>query len=137
MSKRLLLIFALVCGMLVATASSVMAQDVRPEDTFFLKPRIGISYYLGDNEKSPFNFNGDAYEVGFPYSIALELGYQFSVPFSVSLAYQLGDYPVITQFPPPPVRSDDDVEDEEDVEDEDSEDDAYDDRLDAELRDLE
>ena len=110
MSKRLLLIFALVCGMVVSTAGSVMAQDLRPEDTFFLKPRIGISNYLGDNEKSPFNFNGDAYDVGFPLSIALELGYQFSVPFSVSLAYQYGDYPVITQFPPPPIRPDSEVE---------------------------
>ena len=79
MSKQLLLILTLVCGTLFATASSVVAQDLRPEDTFFIKPRIGISNYMGDNEKSPFNFNGDAYEAGFPLSIALELGYQFSV----------------------------------------------------------
>ncbi|MCH8960709.1 MAG: PKD domain-containing protein [Bacteroidetes bacterium] len=111
MSKQLLLIFSLVCGTLFATASSVMAQDLRPEDTFFLKPRVGISYYMGDNEKSPFNFNGDGYEAGFPLSIALELGYQFSVPFSVSLAYQYGDYPVITQFQGPPVRTVDEIKD--------------------------
>ncbi len=109
MSKRLLPIFSLVCAALILTASSATAQDLRPEDTFFIKPRIGLSNYLGDNEKSPFNFNGDMFDNGFPYSLALELGYQFSVPFSISLAYQFADYPIITQFPPPPIL--DDVED--------------------------
>ncbi len=118
MSKRWLLLFPLVCATLLATASSTMAQDVRPEDTFFIKPRIGVSSYLGDNDKSPVNFNLDMYKVDgkFPYNIAIEWGYQFSVPFSISLAYQLGDYPVITQFPagdppPPAARGVDDVED--------------------------
>ena len=111
MSKRLLPIFSLVCAALFMTASSTMAQDLRPEDTGFIKFRVGLSNYLGDNEKSPFNFNGDAFDAGFPYSLAVELGYQFSVPFSVSLAYQFADYPIITQFPPPPIRLDDDVQD--------------------------
>ena len=111
MGKRLLSIFSLVCAALLMTASSTLAQDLRPEDTGFIKFRVGLSNYLGDNEKSPFNFNGDGFDVGFPWNFAVELGYQFSVPFSVSLAYQLGDYPIITQFPPPPIRLDDDVAD--------------------------
>lgn len=100
MSKRLLTILSLFSVMFIMTASSVLAQNLRPEDTFFIKPRVGISSYLGDNEKSPFNFNLDQYAIDgkLPYNVALELGYQFSVPFSVSLAYQLGNYPIITQF---------------------------------------
>ena len=111
MGKRLLSIFSLVCAALLMTANTAQAQDLRPEDTGFVKFRVGLSNYLGDNEKSPFNFNGDGFDVGFPWNFAVELGYQFSVPFSVSLAYQLGDYPIITQFPPPPIRLDDDVAD--------------------------
>lgn len=100
MRKQLLLIFSIVCATLIATASNVMAQDLRPEDTFFIKPRVGVSSYLGDNEKSPTNFNFDMYKIDgkLPFNVAIELGYQFSVPFSVSLAYQLGNYPIITQF---------------------------------------
>lgn len=100
MSKRLLTILSLFCVMFAMTASSVLAQNLRPEETLFIKPRVGISSYLGDNEKSPTNFNLDMYKIDgkLPYNVALELGYQFSVPFSVSLAYQLGNYPIITQF---------------------------------------
>jgi outer membrane protein OmpA-like peptidoglycan-associated protein/outer membrane protein W len=77
-----------------------LAQDLRPDETFFIKPRVGVSSYLGDNEKSPSNLNFDMYKIDgkLPFNIAIELGYQFSVPFSLSLAYQLGNYPIITQF---------------------------------------
>lgn len=100
MSKKLLTILPIVCMTMLLAASSVLAQNVRPEDTFFIKPRIGGAWYLGDNEKSPTNFNGDVFAIDgkLPYSVAIELGYQFSVPFSISLGYQLGNYPIITQF---------------------------------------
>lgn len=100
MSKRLLLVLAFVCGTLLSTASTAQAQDLRPAETFFIKPRVGVSSYLGDNEKSPSNLNFDMYKIDgkLPFNIAIELGYQFSVPFSLSLAYQLGNYPIITQF---------------------------------------
>ncbi|MCY4233188.1 MAG: PKD domain-containing protein [Bacteroidetes bacterium] len=82
---------------------SAVAQDyvknLRPEGNLFVKPRIGSSFYLGDNEKSPFNFNGDAFEIGLPWNAGVELGYQLSVPFSLSLSFSAGEYPVITQFP--------------------------------------
>ncbi len=90
-------------GLLLAIVPSSIAQDymknLRPDGSLFVKPRIGFSSYLGDNEQSPFNFNGDAFDVGTPWNIGIELGYQLSVPFSVSLAYVIGEYPVITQFP--------------------------------------
>jgi outer membrane protein OmpA-like peptidoglycan-associated protein len=100
MRQRLLTVFALLCVAFAFSASTMQAQSLRPTDTFFIKPKVGIAYYLGDNEQSPFNFNFDAYEIDgkLPYSVAGELGYQFSVPFSVSAAFQYGNYPVITQF---------------------------------------
>ena len=90
-----------VLAYVLLAAPMVMAQQqhLRTEGTVFLKPRVGLSNYAGDNEKSPLNFNGDAFSAGTPWSIAAEVGYQFSVPFSVSLAYMAGDYPVITQYP--------------------------------------
>jgi len=75
------------------------AKSLRPESTFFVKPRVGFSSYLGDNEQSPLNFNGDAFDVGTPWNAGLELGYQLSIPFSIGLSFSTGEYPVITQFP--------------------------------------
>lgn len=100
MRQRILTVFALLCVAFAFSASTMQAQSLRPTDTFFIKPKVGIAYYLGDNEASPFNFNFDAYEIDgkLPYSVAGELGYQFSVPFSISAAFQFGNYPVITQF---------------------------------------
>lgn len=97
------------CVLLLLVAGSASAQYLRPEGTLFIKPKVGISSYLGDNEKSPSNFNGDGFSVAFPWGLGAEVGYQISVPFSVSGALYVGDYPVITQFPPPPVREDADL----------------------------
>ena len=71
----------------------------RTESEVFIKPKVGLSSYLGDNEKSPLNFNGDAFRVATPWYLGLEAGYQMSVPFSISLGLAIGNYPVITQFP--------------------------------------
>ncbi len=92
----------LALGLVLTILPTAIAQDyakhLRPEGNLFVKPRVGLSSYLGDNEQSPFNFNGDAFDVATPWNLGLELGYQVSVPFSVSLAYVIGEYPVITQF---------------------------------------
>ncbi len=94
----------LALGLVLTILPNAIAQDyakhLRPEGNLFVKPRVGLSSYLGDNEQSPFNFNGDAFDVATPWNLGLELGYQVSVPFSLSLAYVVGEYPVITQFPP-------------------------------------
>ena len=92
---------AMMLGVAALSASVVQAQELhlRTEGTVFFKPKVGLSSYLGDSEKSPLNFDGDAFSIGFPWHLALEGGYQMSVPFSVSLALAIGDYPVITQFP--------------------------------------
>ena len=88
---------------MAGAVGSALAQDkvYRPEDTFFFKPKLGVTSYLGDHEKSPLNFDGDGLGgLGTPIGLAGEFGYQLSVPFSVSLALVYGNYPVITQFPP-------------------------------------
>ena len=96
MSKRIPSGFLLAFALLLVMGGDAMAQ--RMEKTVFLRPRVGISSYFGDNEKSPFNFNGDAFEEGFPYSLGLEVGYQFNPRYSLSLGVQFADYPIITQF---------------------------------------
>ncbi len=94
-----LLSLGLVLMILPGAIAQEYQKNLRPDRTFFVRPKVGFSSYFGDNEKSPFNFNGDAYEVGTPWNAGLELGYQFSVPFSVGLSFSAGEYPVITQFP--------------------------------------
>lgn len=89
----------LILTVLPSSVAQDFAKNLRPEGNLFVKPRIGFSSYFGDNEQSPFNFNGDAFDLGTPWNIGLELGYQLSVPFSISFAYVAGEYPVITQFP--------------------------------------
>ncbi len=94
-----LLSLGLILMILPGAVAQEYARNLRPEGTFFVKPRVGFSSYFGDNEKSPLNFNGDAFDVGTPWNLGLELGYQLSVPFSIGLSVSIGEYPVITQFP--------------------------------------
>lgn len=96
MTKRYLTAASLVVALLFMTAANTQAQDVRPDETGFVKPIIGTSLYIGDNNNDIFDF--DQFDAGFPYLLGLELGYQFSVPFSLSLKYRFADYPNITQF---------------------------------------
>ncbi|MEX1054393.1 MAG: PKD domain-containing protein, partial [Rhodothermales bacterium] len=73
------------------------AQGYRPEDTFFLKPRVGVAWFLGDTEMSPFNFNMDNWKVDEeppPLAAGLEFGYQYSQTTSVSLGWQISNHPL-------------------------------------------
>ena len=96
MAKRLLStcllgIFAL---LLIPDAE---AQNLRPEDTFFIKPRVGVAWHLGDTEQSPFNFNMDNWKVDGempPIAVGLEIGYQFNQMTSLSLGYQGTNHPL-------------------------------------------
>jgi outer membrane protein OmpA-like peptidoglycan-associated protein len=81
----------------LVVGSDVLAQE-RPDKTFFIRPRVGLSHYLGDSEKSPFNFDGDLFDNGFPYSVGLEVGYHFNPRYSVGLAFQNGRFSNITEF---------------------------------------
>lgn len=96
MRKRLLFtpILAL---LLLLTAGEALAQTIRMDKTVFIRPRVGLSAYFGDNEKSPFNFD-DFFSIDIPYSVGVELGYQFNPRYSLSLGFQQADYPLIHEF---------------------------------------
>lgn len=72
-------------------ARDLQAQATRTEGTFFLRPQGGVASYVGDNNKTFLSF-----DESFPYSAGLELGYQFSHPFSLGAGYLVGNYPGIT-----------------------------------------
>ena len=92
--RRFLPSSLLACAMLLLFTSSAAAQTLRSEDTFFLKPRVGLSEYSGDRDPGLTDlheFDAD----GFPWSGAVEFGYKFTPGFSFSLAYQVANYPTI------------------------------------------
>jgi outer membrane protein OmpA-like peptidoglycan-associated protein len=85
---------------LLMTPDLSSAQGIRPEDTFFIKPRVGIAWHLGDTESSPFNFNMDNWKVDgkFPWAAGLELGYQFNQSTSLSLGAQVTNHPLLFHY---------------------------------------
>ena len=89
---------AFVVALLAFTAGSAMAQTLRPERTFYLTPKVGISNYVGDNDTTPFDFEdwGVDNEFYVPWLAGLEAGYQISTRFSLSGEYQIANYPSIT-----------------------------------------
>lgn len=73
------------------------SQILRPEDTFYIKPRVGVAWYLADTEQTPFNFNMDNWSAdGAPPPLAggLELGYQFNQTTSLSVGWQITNHPL-------------------------------------------
>ena len=95
--KSQLLKFPLLTGvLLLLTVGAALAQNLRPEQTFYIKPYLGFSNYLGENDASPFDFGDWGVDDKFiPYSAALEVGYQASRSFGIGVAYQVADYPSI------------------------------------------
>jgi len=76
------------------------AQVDRGAESVYIRPHVGISYYMGDSEKSPFNFDGDMFDE-FPYSAGAEIGYQFTSRYSVGLGFRTGNFTQITDFEVP------------------------------------
>ena len=99
--KKLVLPF-LIAALVVAgfMAPQASAQVERGAESIYLRPHVGISYYMGDNERSPFNFDGDMFDK-FPYNLGVEVGYQFTSSYSLGLAFRTGDYTQITDFEVP------------------------------------
>ena len=82
--------------LLFAVVGAATAQNLRPEQTFYVKPYLGFSNYLGENDATPFDFGDWGVDDKFiPYAAALEVGYQASRNFGIGVAYQVGDYPSI------------------------------------------
>lgn len=79
----------------LSMAAPAVAQNLRPERTFYLMPRLGFSSYYGDHDNDLFDFTDWKQEGKFPYSAALELGYQFTPGVALGLSYQIADYPTI------------------------------------------
>ena len=73
------------------------AQVNRSSESVYVRPHAGISYYMGDNEKSPFNFDGDMFD-SFPYNAGIEVGYQFNPSYSLGLRVVTGAFTQITDF---------------------------------------
>ncbi len=90
---RLAALLALLVILSAASAHESQGQARRGEQTLYLRPHVGLSSYVGDNDKAAISFDG-----AFPYSAGIELGYQFTVPLSVGVGYQIGSYPGITIF---------------------------------------
>lgn len=100
MKKLVLLFLFTALSMAGLMPQQAVAQVERGAETLYLRPHVGLSYYMGDNERSPFNFDGDMFDK-FPYNVGLELGYQFTSSYSVGLAFRTGDYTQITDFEVP------------------------------------
>ena len=85
-----LLIPILTCVLTSLVVSSALAQSVRPQRTFYVQPRVGLTHYVGDFGDGDFTS-----DFGFPIGFGGEIGYQISTRFSIGGAYLLGDYPTI------------------------------------------
>ncbi len=87
---------------MLAAPGMLQAQNLRPEKTLYIKPRVGVAFHLGDTEQSPFNLNLDNWKVDgkIPYAGGLELGYQFSQTASVSLGGQITNHPLVFVYGP-------------------------------------
>lgn len=82
--------------LLLVTVGTALAQNLRPEQTLYVKPYLGFSNYLGDNDATPFDFDDWGVDDKFiPYAAALEVGYQATRNLGIGAAYQVADYPSI------------------------------------------
>ena len=102
MTKRILsaCLTALIAFLFTTEAG---AQILRPEDTFYIKPRVGVAWHLGDTEQSPTNLNMDNWKVeneAPPFAVGLELGYQFNQSMSLSLGWQMTNHPLAFYYGP-------------------------------------
>lgn len=79
----------------LSMAAPAVAQNLRPEKSLYLLPRVGISNYFGDYDDNLFDFNDWDVDGLIPYSAALELGYQFSPALALGVSYQIADYPTV------------------------------------------
>jgi len=98
--KKLVLLFLFTFLALAGLAPQGAVAQERGAETVYIRPHVGISYYMGDNERSPFNFDGDMFDK-FPYNLGVEVGYQLTPEYSVGLAFRHGDYTQITDFEVP------------------------------------
>ena len=91
------LLFAVLMAAPALLSAPVQAQD-RGEDTWYLRPRVGLSYYTGTNDPQfAVSSNGDLFEK-FPINAALEVGYRYGARWSAGLALAYSAYGNLNDF---------------------------------------
>lgn len=82
----------------LSMAAPAVAQNLRPEKTLYILPRIGITNYYGDYDQNPFDFSDWGQDTRFPtvpVGLSLELGYQFTPALALGVSGQFGNFPNI------------------------------------------
>jgi len=82
----------------LSMAAPAVAQNLRPEKTLYILPRIGITSYYGDYDQGLFDFNDWGQDTQFPtipIGLGVELGYQFTPAVALGLSGQFGNFPTI------------------------------------------
>jgi len=84
-------LFLLACLAAFPLTNTTQAQGVRPGDSFYLYPKLGLTQYTGDRD--PDLFSGDFGDDGFPWGAGLEFGYQYTPSFMIGVEGFYGAYP--------------------------------------------
>lgn len=79
---------------LVISTTSASAQNIRAEETGYIRARLGLSGYGGDRTSATGTKSGAATEPGLVFgAVGAELGYQFTPAWSIGLSLARGTYP--------------------------------------------
>jgi PKD repeat protein len=76
---------------MLASFSSAAAQEYRDGGTVYLKPRVGLDYYLGDRDGNPGSEISRLIELN-GLNLGLEVGYRISPMFGVGIMAAWGHY---------------------------------------------
>jgi PKD repeat protein len=98
MKNRLpVFLFAALMAAPMLLSTPVQAQD-RGEDTWYLRPRVGMSYYTGTNDPTfAISSNGDLFNSA-PLNAALEVGYRYGPKWSAGVALSFSTFGNINDF---------------------------------------
>ena len=94
MKRRFLTSSLFALGLLVLTVSSTQAQEYRDGGTIYLKPRVGLDYYLGDRDNNPESSLSGLFDNS-GLNLGAELGYRFSPGFGLGVLGTWGTYPAL------------------------------------------
>lgn len=97
MKNRLpVILFAALMAAPVLLSQPVQAQE-RGEDTWYLRPRVGMSYYTGTNDPRIALEKGDLFNTT-PINAALELGYRYGQKWSAGVAVSYSKFGNLNDF---------------------------------------
>jgi PKD repeat protein len=90
------LLLAVLMAAPVLLSAPAQAQE-RGEDTWFIRPQIGLSYYTGTNEPTLGLEKGDLFET-LPIHLGLEIGYRYGAKYSAGIGLTYGAYGNLNDF---------------------------------------